>query len=276
MSFEDPGALKGLYPGRPARLRHGLCAHPLFAMDRLIGLCRALPSSFVEYNAGDLPIGQDPAQTPMNGLSAEETIRRIAECRSWLVLKNVERDPDYKALLDAALAPIAPVVAAKTGAMARMEGFIFISSPDAVTPFHMDPEHNILMQIRGSKTFTVYDRAIVTDAQHEAYHAPGGHRNLQWTEEMESAAAAFDLAPGEALYVPVKAPHRVKVGPDPSISFSVTWRSAASDAEARVRRVNRALRRAGFKPAAPGAHPAADLLKAGAHRALSRLGLFRG
>jgi hypothetical protein len=35
--------------------------------------------------------------------SIDETIRRIEECRSWMVFKNVERDPAYRALLDTCL-----------------------------------------------------------------------------------------------------------------------------------------------------------------------------
>ena len=31
------------------------------------------------------------------------------------------------------------------------EAFIFISSPNTVTPYHMDPEYNFLLQIRGTK-----------------------------------------------------------------------------------------------------------------------------
>jgi len=31
--------------------------------------------------------------------------------------------------------------------MGRREGFIFVSSPGSVTPHHMDPEHNFLLQI---------------------------------------------------------------------------------------------------------------------------------
>ncbi|MEZ5892338.1 MAG: hypothetical protein R3C58_04235 [Parvularculaceae bacterium] len=40
----------------------------------------------------------------------------------------------------------------------------FRLSPGAVTPFHMDPEHNILLQIAGEKTFTIYpaDRTSAT------------------------------------------------------------------------------------------------------------------
>ena len=60
----------------PFLIGHNLTAHPLFEFSRLLDLARGLPGSSVEYNAGNLAVNQDPNQTPRNGLSAEETIRR--------------------------------------------------------------------------------------------------------------------------------------------------------------------------------------------------------
>ena len=40
--------------------------------------------------------------------------------------------------------------------MLTSQGFIFVSSPNSVTPYHFDPEHNILLQIRGSKVMTQF------------------------------------------------------------------------------------------------------------------------
>ena len=257
-SLADFGAY---YPDRPAPLRHRLSGHPLLALDRLVALAAALPRDCVEYNAGDLPVDQDPASTPMNGLSPEETVRRIAENRSWIALKNVERDADYAALMNDCLAAIQPAARAAAGAMHKCEAFIFVSSPGSVTPFHMDPEHNILLQIAGTKTFHIFPadaEAIAGAAEHETFHRPGGRRNLPYRDEFAPLGEAVELAPGDALYAPVKAPHWVKVGPEVSVSFSVTWRSEASDADACLRRANGWLRARGMTPPAPGAAPLRD------------------
>jgi oxalate decarboxylase/phosphoglucose isomerase-like protein (cupin superfamily) len=156
--------------------------------------------------------------------------------------------------------------------MLKMEAFIFISSPGAVTPFHFDPEHNILLQLRGNKTMTVFpadDEAVVSGASHEAFHA-GGHRNLPWQDELAAKGRAFALSPGEAIYVPVKAPHWVKNGPEVSISFSITWRSEWSYQEADARALNRLLRRTGIDPAPPKRFPARNLAKSVAYRAVAK------
>lgn len=271
--FEAPNAaLSGRYPHEPARLRHRLLDDPRFTLEALVGLAARLPAASIEYNAGDIPIDQDADKTPSNGLSVEETIRRIETCRSWMVLKNVEQDPAYAAALEECLADIAPSATPATGRMEKKLGFIFISSAGAVTPFHMDPEHNILMQIRGSKSFSVYpaDKGIVSDEDHELYHAGLHHRNLGHRPEFDALRQTHELEPGDALYVPVKAPHWVKVGPEPSVSFSITWRSRASLDEAALRLANRALRARGLNPPAPGERPLRDRVAVLAQRALSK------
>ena len=94
--------LAGAYPERPAMLRHALVDYPLLRLEALAELAQGLRPVDVEYNKGDLPVGIDPAATPANGLSVAETIRSIEHCGSWMVLKFIEQDPVYRALLESA------------------------------------------------------------------------------------------------------------------------------------------------------------------------------
>jgi hypothetical protein len=263
------------YPETPHKLAHHLRDHPLLTLDALAALGERLPSASVEYNKGDLPVGIDPALVPANGLLIGDTIRMVDTCQSWAVLKNIEQDPDYEALLLSLLGELKPLIEAKTGAMLRPQGYIFVSSPNAVTPYHFDPEHNILLQLRGSKVMTQFpagDAIYAPDETHEGYHT-GGHRNLVWRDELAAGGTEWPLAPGEALFVPVMAPHHVKNGPEPSISLSITWRSDWSFAEADARAFNSVLRKAGLEPRAPGRFPAQNLGKAYAWRTIRKFGL---
>jgi hypothetical protein len=267
---EAVARLRSIYPEEAGLLRHQACRHPLLTLEALVGLAQRIPAENVEYYRGDVPIGIGGADTPSNGLGIADTIRRIEQCGSWMVLKYIERDPEYAALLQTALAPLREAVGEATGEMLKEQGFIFISSPGAVTPFHFDPEHNILMQIRGQKTMTVYppsDPRFAADESHEAFHSEGGHRNLPWRDEFGSAGRPVRLTPGDAVYVPVKAPHWVKNGDEPSISLSITWRSKWSYDEEYARSLNRLLRKAGLTPAPPGRFPARNTAKSIAFRA---------
>jgi hypothetical protein len=264
--------LRSSYPEGPVLLDHDLAGHPLLGLDALAALASRIRPVDAEYNRGDVPVGLDPDATPANGLSVDETIRRIEECGSWMVLKFIEQDQTYRALLHDVLAEIEDAVRPATGAMLKREGFIFISSPNAVTPFHFDPEHNILLQARGTKTMTIFpadDERLASSREHERFHN-GGHRNLPWQEEFAAHGRAFALAPGKAVYVPVKAPHWVQNGPDVSVSLSITWRSEWSYREEYARRMNHLLRRAGLSPRAPRRYPHQNHLKSLGYRVVDK------
>lgn len=270
-------ALEDAYPNRPARFEHGLTSHPLLTLEALATLAETLPAEHVEYNRSDLPIGIAAEDVPKNGLGIAETIRTIANNRSWAVLKFIEQVPAYHDLLATLLAEIKPLVESRTGPMLTLQGFIFISSPGSVTPFHFDPEHNILLNLRGSKTMTVYpagDSRFAAQAEHERYHT-GGHRNLPWREEFAGDGYVAPLGPGDAVMVPVMAPHFVKVDNEPAVSLSITWRSEWSYREAEAHAANAWLRKRGLAPAMPPRWPRHARTKTLAWRAARKVGLVR-
>ena len=274
--FDAPARAKFArhYPEGPHILAHSLTSHPLLEIEALAQLAENLPPASIEYNRGDLPIGVD-GKPGSNGLTIAETIRRVAEAESWAVLKNIEQVPAYEALLMGLLGEIRPEIEAVTGAMLKPQGFIFVSSPNSMTPYHFDPEHNILLQIRGTKVMTQFpagDTRFVPDEAHETYHT-GGPRELRWDDAMLPHGTQFALSPGEALFVPVMAPHFVRNGPAPSVSLSITWRSEWSYRESDARTFNAILRERGLRPRAPGRFPHHNYAKAYAFRLMRKLGL---
>jgi len=266
-------AFSAAYPHKHQRLTHNLVGHPLLTREAIAALAERHPQDRMEYNLGTLPLGIRPEDTPSNGLSAAETIRTIDENKSWVVIKNVERDPAYAALLDALLGELEPIVAKATGPMAHREGFIFFSSPGSITPFHMDPEHNILMQIEGEKIMSIFpaaDQGLVPPEQSEAFHA-GAHRNLHWDEDFRFKGDPVHLQSGEAVLVPVKAPHFVQNGEGVSISFSITWRSERSVAEGELHSFNRLLRGRGLPLLTIGTRPEAQKLARLGYRVMRKI-----
>jgi len=249
--------MAALYPLQAGSLRHHLPDHPLLSLEALAQLGEGLPASEVEYNPGNIPIGIRPQDIPSNGLSIGETIRTIDSNGSWAVLKNIENVGAYRTLLMDLLGELEPVVTPRTGAMLTPQGFIFISSPGSITPFHFDPEHNILLQLRGTKVMNVWpagDERFADRREHERYHA-GGHRNLPWQDIYRDAAQQVPLGPGDAVLMPVMAPHFVANGDAPSVSLSITWRSEWSYRESEAHAANAALRRIGLDPAMPPRWP---------------------
>lgn len=248
---------------RAFTIEHQLVGHPLLDLARLVELAGALPEKSVEYNAGDLPITQDPSKTPRNGLSIVDTIRRIEECRSWLVLKNVEQHPEYRDLLDACLDQMREVTESIAPGMCQRQGFIFISSPNSVTPFHIDPENNFLLQIRGSKRVQMFDRedrSVISEQQIEDFFT-GSHRNLPYLDGFENKGEWYELEPGDGLHFPIAAPHWVKNGNAVSISFSITFQTNESRDRQSLHRLNKKMRKFGLTPSAVGNRPWIDNAK---------------
>ena len=253
------------YPHRPFAVRHNLGSHPLFEISRLLELQKALPPDKSEFYNGQVGVNEDRRLIPPTGLTAEETIRQIRECKSWLVLKNVELDPTYRDLVMQCIEELRPVVAHKSPGMRRYQGWIFITSPGSIAPYHLDPEHNFLLQIRGPKMVHVFDpndRSLLSENELEAYYNSGAAKGkLEFREEYAKKDQAFAMGAGDGVYIPVSAPHWVKVEDDYSISFSITYYCDEVYRRDRLYRFNVGLRRLGLTPTPYGRSPWRDGLK---------------
>src|SRR5499427_10821380 len=119
----DPETFRTHFNRKPFLFRHHVADQPLFKLTRLAELARTLPPSVVEYNAGKVPVSlPDWENTPYTGLSAEETVRRIEECGSWMVLKRAEADPQCLRLLNQCLDDVEPMSERIEPGMCEREG----------------------------------------------------------------------------------------------------------------------------------------------------------
>jgi hypothetical protein len=275
----DAAAFAAKFNREPFLVGHQLNDHPLFQLERLVELAKRLPPENVKYTTGDAAIDQGLYKAPQTGLSVEETIEQIEGCRSWMVLKFVETDAEYRDLLHQCLDEIGAHSEKLYPGMMRRSGFIFVSSPGSVTPFHIDPEFNFLLQVRGTKIFHAWnetDRDVLAERDLEQNYLQGGGYHLPFSEAFLSRAKTFTLRPGDGLHVPVNAPHWVKVENEVSISFSITFHTPWTERREAVYAVNGKLRRLKLRPAPFGHSALADNLKYNAARVLRRAKLMSG
>ncbi len=269
----DASQFRDNFNRQPFLITHHLNHHPLFSLPELIELSKRMPAEDVSYNVGDVSVGQGLYKCPQNGLSIQETIAQIENCHSWMVIKRVSKDPQYRELLHACLDEIGKCSEPVEGGMCAREGFIFISSPGSVTPYHMDPEYNFLLQIRGEKTINIFDpadRAMLSEIELEDFYASDETANLTYKDEYQQKAQQFDLTPGLGLHFPVTAPHWVKNGNEVSISFSITFDTPASERRRVVYTTNARLRKLGLTPRPYGQSAWRDALKFNAYRVQRR------
>ena len=116
-----------------------------------------MPRDRIEYNSGKLMPGHDPGSIPTIDMPPAEVVRRIEQANAWMVIKNVEDEPEYFGVLKAFVDAAQAAAGKRAGDYSDLQGFIFVSSANATTPFHLDAEENILIQIKGDKFVHIFD-----------------------------------------------------------------------------------------------------------------------
>ena len=242
-------------------VRHRLMDHPLLRMESLVELGRRLDArGSVRTHSDDASAG-----TPFNAAprlhphraDAAATLAGIAAARAWMSLLNVQADPLYRTLVDEVLDGLAPGIARRDPGMCYRGGWIFVTSPRAVTPFHFDREHNFILQVRGRKTLYVWDPRDTEAASERArdlFHATHRRDRLAWSESLRARARVFHLEPGQGAYMPSTSPHMVENGDEPSVTASFTYYTDATRRDSLLHRTHERLRAWGIEPPPVGAN----------------------
>jgi hypothetical protein len=248
----------------------------MLQLDRLLPFAqrhekRGLVRSHSDQAKAGSSFHHAPDEHP-NPWGAVRTLEDVDNAHAWVSLLNIQADPEYRALVDDILDDLRPVVDARDPGMCYRAGWIFIASPGAVTPFHMDQEHNFIMQIRGNKRLYVWDphdRSIVSERGQELFHAKYSRELVTWQEEFLAKAKKIDLGPGVGGYMPQTAPHLVENGPGASITVSFTYQTNSTRNRSAAYRANHRLRNLGLEPTPVGASALRDRVAGMAMRSLA-------
>ena len=143
----------------------------------------------------------------------------------------LEADPGMAELINANLNQLESGMIARQGnrrgKMRKRVAFVFVSSPNSVTPVHFDIEHSLLMMVKREE-----------DGQHRALQerrgpAPRGRQVLGRLPRPDREPASggrhvhHDAGAG-GVYIPPGTPHWVHNGPDSSLSVSPPYFTAAT------------------------------------------------
>lgn len=206
-----------------------------------------------------------------DGRSLAEFFARIEEPRSWLALYNVEIHPEYQQFLLDVIASVRPMVERQQGSIFKVRGFIFMSAPPSVTPFHIDRENNFWLQIKGQKRITVFDhldRQVVPAELIEDFIVNRSLDDVCLQQDLADRGQEFDVASGDGIYFPSTTPHMTRTSDEwvsasdgVSISIGVVFYTDHTRRVAQVHQCNTVLRKFGIKPKPPGVNPLADAIK---------------
>ncbi len=262
-------------------IHHDFHLHPLLQLPALAELARALVATrqcrFIRPGSDQASeFHHDPAAP--DGRDIDEVFRRIEEPGSWVALYNVETQPAYRALLAEVTSGARALVEPQQPGMFGVGGFIFISAPPSVTPFHIDRENNFWLQVRGRKVMNVWDPgdrvAVAADAV-DRFITYAALEDVRLREGLRERSHEFDVGPGDGVYFPSTSPHMTRSDPGwtrpgngVSISIGVVFYSRTTRRAANIHVLNDQLRRLGFAPRTPGESAWRDHLKYPLGRAL--------
>lgn len=269
----EEGDFSRCFSRRAFAVRHELAGDPRLTLEAMAELADRLPLKSIERHRADLPL-LSPGKPPELEGPPSETVRELESGNAWMVMWYIEQVPEYRELLDDCLDQVESYVGERHGGMRYRKAYLFLSAPGATTPAHFDPEQNLLLQIRGSKDFSVgrFPDPSQQQAELDRYF-DGGHRNLDRMPQQEDT---FHMEPGDGVYVPPFMPHWVHVGGQASISLSITFRTRASLEMERVSHFNAGMRRLHLSPHPPGTSPPRDRVKASVIEKLGSLRRVRG
>ncbi len=253
-------AFDDAFPGRSLEFIHDLNLDDRLTLASVADLADRLPRRSVIADTAAQPLLVPQGGPPRGALERPgDVIRDLHNANAWLTLLNVEQDPGMADLMNTHLDQLEAGMVAKQGKMRKRVGFVFVSSPNSVTPVHFDIEHSLLMQVSGRKTVSIgrFESDAVRRHEIDRYW-DGSHGRI---ETLPPEVAAYTLTPGRAVYIPPGTPHWVHNGPDISLSVTLTYFTAATVRENRIEDFNSHLRRRHMKPREPGRSTTVDTAK---------------
>ena len=256
------------------KFTHKLMGHPALSLENLARVLPSLSSERVSFSKGLMNIGDDFESTFKQqhaDRSLEDVIENIRTSNAYIMVNRPEVDPSF-APLHRQLVDDVEILMRRLGVGNNAidpQLFLFIASPNSITPFHIDRYSTFLMQFRGSKHVSVFpqwDDRCVSSAHREAYISYSNTK-LPFNDEIDALGTSFEFSPGEAIHIPFIAGHHVRNGSDDvSISMSIIFNTEQSMAWRRALRFNHSARRflkpVGISPVPVGKQPWRDAAKA--------------
>ncbi len=252
------------FPGQAVGFTHNLHLDDRLTLAGVADLADRLPRQSVIADTAAQPLLVPQGGPPRGALQRPgDVIRDLHNANAWLTLLNVEDDPGMAEIMNAQLDQLESGMMARRGKRVKMRkrvAFVFVSSPNSVTPVHFDIEHSLLMQVTGCKTVSIGRWESDAARRHEFdRYWDGSHGRI---ETLQPEDAAYTMTPGRAVYIPPGTPHWVHNGPDISLSVTLTYFTTATVRENRVEDFNSHLRRRHMQPREPGRSAALDMAKA--------------
>ena len=256
---------------------HSLVDHPLLQMDEIRKLVKRTPKHQISFSAGKKPESADIGSSHIHHKSEhtiEYAIDNMENADAFLFIDSPEKDPKFNQLFQDIKFDLDAFCQKSGYHLWEARLFLFVSSPGAITPYHLDHQHTLLAQIKGTKTLNLWPafNYDLTPPHELEVFCSRITRKFQMRDKLEHLRKPYKMVPGEGVYLPFLAPHSVQNNDDVSISLSMIFNTFESQKIWNSFRINHILRnRLNLSPTLPGLKPWLDELKHQSIRTIDRL-----
>ena len=208
------------FPLSPSFFSHNLDNLELFSLNTLAEVAGLLPEEMIETNEVD------------KNINIVAKIRNIQSLSSWIMLRNIEQLNEYNLLMHTLLDVLIGCKIIEREYLLNPMSFVFITSPNVITPIHIDPEHNFLFQIKGYKKVLINNELlmpVISLKEISDFYKDEVKYKLKFKDEYKTTMTEYSLNSNRGVYIPVTYPHLVENGRNYSISYSLTFRTHFSE-----------------------------------------------
>ncbi|MEH6912373.1 MAG: cupin-like domain-containing protein [Oceanicoccus sp.] len=225
------------------KVKHNLVDHKAFDIDNLAQLITELPDEKVLFSRlfSREEIGAnfflDPkSEKYENSGSLGAAIKSMETSDSFITVIDPHNHPLFTDFFDTIMTEIEGILGAQEKNIPLKKdthSWLFIASPNSITPYHYDTSSNFLFQIKGEKIVKVFPprhEEIISPEAYEDMLTVGPPKETGYRNDLDHLGKEFKLSAGEGLHIPFSAGHYVQNGPgEASITYSIFFQTNETD-----------------------------------------------
>jgi hypothetical protein len=260
---------------RPLAAHHQLSQMDLFSDEALIDMLDRYPRNRLQaWTMGTDPLRREDWQpVDTTGVSGKDLLAAVKTGRIWYNILRLDLfDKRYREIVDRLYSEMAECSPGFTPISAV--GTLLLSSPNAMVYYHADGPPTTLFHVRGHKRMWIYPKEERFVSQHllEEIFGSAMDEEIPYSPEFDNFADVFDLAPGDLVWWPQNAPHRIENLDTLNVSLSTRYHTDASERRKLVYNANRFFRKLGLRQLSVNESGLASSVKCFGYRLCRRAG----
>ncbi|KZY42051.1 MULTISPECIES: cupin-like domain-containing protein [unclassified Oleiphilus] len=234
---------------RSFKFNQSVVETPLASLDSLSELVLRLPPEHVYASSSkvDINANLDTAHKEHKiECSLEHALENLATSDSFVMVRSPEIDEQYKELFTGLKNDLEQLAQELGTEITDSTLYLFITSPNGTTPYHIDRYSTFLMQLTGTKevyTWEPWDKEQISDDELETFVAKTHKVAPSLRDEFVNTSTKTFIKPGEGAHIPYLAPHWVKTCDEVSASVSIIFNTKETQKKGLALRFNELVKR---------------------------------